>query len=34
MREARERTEHDRKKENKRRRKKGFDPLPESTFEH
>ena len=33
MREARERTEYDRKKDNKKRRKKGFEELPESTFE-
>ena len=32
MREARERVEHNRKKENKKRRKKGQDVLPQSTF--
>jgi len=33
MREARERVEHNRKKENKKRRKKGLTDLPTSTFE-
>ena len=33
MREARERTEYERKKENKRRKKKCLGPLPESSFE-
>ena len=33
MREARERVEYERKKENKRRKKKGLIPLPEDTFE-
>jgi len=32
MREARERTEYNRKKENKKRKKKGMEPLPESSF--
>jgi len=32
MREARERVEYNRKKENKRRKKKGLPYLPESTF--
>jgi len=33
MREARERTEYERKKENKRRKKKSLGPLPDSSFE-
>ena len=33
MREARERTEHERSKENKKREKQGLPPLPEDTFE-
>ena len=33
MREARERTEFERKKENKKRKKKGLGDLPESSFE-